>query len=194
MLRRAGFDERAESRSRQGRRQNVVGLERPAPCSIGLRRCKDGAPATRTRLRSPLARHAPRSSRSRRWNRSIPSSARSACARRAAASTRSKSASLDGLANSCGCIDHRVNGLGTCKHIEGVLAALARGRSARFAPPRGGKPARRGVSRSPRQRGAGIAVAAAGGRRPACSGPRLAAPLLEADGSAAGDAERDRGA
>src|SRR5258707_1143122 len=32
--------------------------------------------------------------------------------------------SLDGFANSCGCIDHRVNGLGTCKHIEGVLAAL----------------------------------------------------------------------
>jgi len=28
--------------------------------------------------------------------------------------------------NSCGCIDHRVNGLGTCKHIEGVLAALQR--------------------------------------------------------------------
>jgi superfamily II DNA or RNA helicase len=26
--------------------------------------------------------------------------------------------------NSCDCIDHRVNGLGTCKHIEGVLAAL----------------------------------------------------------------------
>src|SRR6266508_1020974 len=34
--------------------------------------------------------------------------------------------SLDGFANSCGCIDHRVNGLGTCKHIEGVLAALQR--------------------------------------------------------------------
>lgn len=33
---------------------------------------------------------------------------------------------LDGVANSCGCIDHRVNGLGTCKHIEGVLAALRR--------------------------------------------------------------------
>src|SRR5229473_362561 len=31
---------------------------------------------------------------------------------------------LDGFVNSCGCIDHRVNGLGTCKHIEGVLAAL----------------------------------------------------------------------
>src|SRR6202163_4025549 len=33
---------------------------------------------------------------------------------------------LDGSGNSCGCIDHRVNGLGTCKHIEGVLAALRR--------------------------------------------------------------------
>src|SRR5215469_4269603 len=31
---------------------------------------------------------------------------------------------LDIFTNSCGCIDHRVNGLGTCKHVEGVLAAL----------------------------------------------------------------------
>ncbi len=31
---------------------------------------------------------------------------------------------LNGFSNSCGCIDHRANGLGTCKHIEGVLAAL----------------------------------------------------------------------
>src|SRR6202011_5782846 len=38
--------------------------------------------------------------------------------------------SLDAPRNSCGCIDHRVNGLGTCKHIEGVLAAL-RSRGAR---------------------------------------------------------------
>src|SRR6201981_2689180 len=37
---------------------------------------------------------------------------------------------LGGFTNSCGCIDHRVNGLGTCKHIEGVLAAL-RQRNAR---------------------------------------------------------------
>jgi superfamily II DNA or RNA helicase len=34
--------------------------------------------------------------------------------------------SLEVFSNSCGCIDHRVNGLGTCKHIEGVLAALRR--------------------------------------------------------------------
>ena len=33
---------------------------------------------------------------------------------------------LAGFTNSCGCIDHRVNGLGTCKHIEGVRAALRR--------------------------------------------------------------------
>jgi len=33
---------------------------------------------------------------------------------------------LDIFTNSCGCIDHRVNGLGTCKHVEGVLAALRR--------------------------------------------------------------------
>jgi hypothetical protein len=34
--------------------------------------------------------------------------------------------SLSEPSNSCGCIDHRVNGLGTCKHIEGVIAALHR--------------------------------------------------------------------
>ena len=36
---------------------------------------------------------------------------------------------LDQLTNSCGCIDHRVNGLGTCKHIEGTLDALRRRRA-----------------------------------------------------------------
>ena len=44
--------------------------------------------------------------------------------------------SLDGLTNSCGCVDHRVNGLGTCKHIEGTLAALGAARRGRFAPRR----------------------------------------------------------
>src|SRR5205823_6734925 len=34
--------------------------------------------------------------------------------------------SFDHFTNSCGCIDHRVNRLGTCKHIEGVIAALTR--------------------------------------------------------------------
>lgn len=38
---------------------------------------------------------------------------------------------LEGRTNSCGCIDHRVNGLGTCKHIEGVLFALKKKMGAR---------------------------------------------------------------
>jgi superfamily II DNA or RNA helicase len=38
---------------------------------------------------------------------------------------------LGGRNNSCGCIDHRVNGLGTCKHIEGVLSALKKKMGAR---------------------------------------------------------------
>ena len=33
---------------------------------------------------------------------------------------------LEGVDNACSCTDHRVNGLGTCKHIEGVLAGLRR--------------------------------------------------------------------
>ena len=40
--------------------------------------------------------------------------------------------SLEGSTNSCGCIDHRVNALGTCKHVEGVLAALRRGKARAF--------------------------------------------------------------
>jgi hypothetical protein len=50
--------------------------------------------------------------------------------------------SLSDHYNSCGCIDHQVSGLGTCKHIEGVLAALRRrgvrafGQAAAAASPR----------------------------------------------------------
>jgi hypothetical protein len=40
--------------------------------------------------------------------------------------------SFDDPVNSCGCIDYRVNGLGTCKHIEGTMAAIARGRAKSF--------------------------------------------------------------
>jgi hypothetical protein len=38
---------------------------------------------------------------------------------------------LTGRSNSCGCIDHHVNGLGTCKHIEGVLFALQKNTGSR---------------------------------------------------------------
>lgn len=40
--------------------------------------------------------------------------------------------SLDGRENTCGCRDHAVNGLGTCKHVEGALYALRRGRARAF--------------------------------------------------------------
>jgi hypothetical protein len=40
--------------------------------------------------------------------------------------------SLTKFTNSCGCIDYRVNGLGTCKHIEGAIEAMVRGRSKTF--------------------------------------------------------------
>jgi hypothetical protein len=40
------------------------------------------------------------------------------------------------LSNSCGCPDHQVNGLGTCKHVEAVLAQVGRLRAARRVNPR----------------------------------------------------------
>jgi hypothetical protein len=40
--------------------------------------------------------------------------------------------SLTKFVNSCGCIDHWVNGLGACKHTEGVQAALMRGKARGF--------------------------------------------------------------
>jgi SNF2-related domain/Helicase conserved C-terminal domain len=39
---------------------------------------------------------------------------------------------LAGFTNSCGCADHQVNRLGTCKHIEGVLAALKKRRAKQY--------------------------------------------------------------
>jgi hypothetical protein len=49
--------------------------------------------------------------------------------------------SLEQRINSCGCIDHRVNALGTCKHIEGVLSALTEGDDGDFqAAAREGSP------------------------------------------------------
>src|SRR5579862_6012874 len=88
---------------------------------------------------------------------------------------------LAGPNNSCGCIDHRVNGLGTCKHIEGVLAAL-RGRS-------GARAFRRTAAEgSPRVE---IFAARAGearpmmlaSRAPGAAAPAWLAPFLTEDGA-----------
>jgi superfamily II DNA or RNA helicase len=95
--------------------------------------------------------------------------------------------SLDGFENSCGCIDHRVNTLGTCKHIEGVLAALRRGRAGAYRQATGdGSPSieiflrRRGAPEPaviwPRVGDAGIAAAR-----------HWLGPFLEPDGTLAAD-------
>jgi hypothetical protein len=44
--------------------------------------------------------------------------------------------SLEARDNSCGCPDYRVNGLGTCKHIEAVLSRVRKKRAARQPNPR----------------------------------------------------------
>ena len=49
--------------------------------------------------------------------------------------------SLDARINSCECSDHRTNGLGICKHIEGVLHRL-RGKRGVAGPDRGKLPSR----------------------------------------------------
>lgn len=48
--------------------------------------------------------------------------------------------SLSDPVNSCGCADHRANGLGTCKHVEGVLHRL-RARRGHGIAMRSGNPA-----------------------------------------------------
>jgi superfamily II DNA or RNA helicase len=100
--------------------------------------------------------------------------------------------SLDALVNSCGCIDHRVNGLGTCKHIEGVLAAL------RQAAPRKFRAA--AVAGSPRVE---VFLDRRGEARPAILWPaadthglaaarRFLAPFLSADGALPADGDTMR--
>ncbi len=65
---------------------------------------------------------------------------------------------LAGRTNSCGCVDHRVNGLGTCKHIEGVLFALKKKLGARaFARGGGQRLAARGSLSSARRRSGPLA-------------------------------------
>ena len=86
--------------------------------------------------------------------------------------------SLDGLTNSCGCIDHRVNALGTCKHIEGALAALKRGKARAFRAAAASRQSEtRNIPRPPRRGEADTRVARGGRRGVAGRGPRLAASL-----------------
>ena len=94
---------------------------------------------------------------------------------------------LNGFNNSCGCIDHRANGLGTCKHIEGVLAAL-RHRSAKAfrAAATQGTP-RIEVFLDRRGAAAPALMWPAGNRRHANAASRWLAAFIEPDGTLACD-------
>lgn len=97
--------------------------------------------------------------------------------------------SLDGFTNSCGCIDHRVNGLGTCKHIEGVLAALRRqgARALRDAAAAGSSRVEVFLDRRNAPRPAIAWPASRGGARAARNWLR---PFLEPDGELGEDPEK----
>jgi len=91
---------------------------------------------------------------------------------------------LAGRTNSCGCVDHRVNGLGTCKHIEGVLFALRKKLGARAF-------AATGARGSPRVE---IFLRRDGDPAPSLGGPALSAearafldPFLDDKGSLPSD-------
>ena len=75
--------------------------------------------------------------------------------------------------NTCECPDFRTNTLGTCKHIEAVLAVAARGDAAAAAPPQGRRhapgdlpPLRRATAPRPASAAAPLRPAAARWPRP----------------------------
>ncbi len=97
---------------------------------------------------------------------------------------------LNGFGNSCGCIDHRANGLGTCKHIEGVLVALRQRnvKAFREAAARGNPRAEVFLDR----RGAATPTLMwpRGNGRPANAVSRWLGAFIEPDGALAGDANK----
>ena len=160
---------------------------RRAPCSTGRRR-RAGAPATRTRSRCGAGAAPPRSSPSSRWSRRHPVFGTFRAQSGSGGFYEVEVRSLDAFANSCGCIDHRVNGLGTCKHIEGVLAALRQRGARKFrAAAAQGSAARRGVPRSPRRCRVRRCCGPPSGGRELQAARRFLAPFLAADGTLARD-------
>jgi SNF2-related domain/Helicase conserved C-terminal domain len=91
--------------------------------------------------------------------------------------------------NSCGCPDWRVNGLGTCKHIEGVIESLRRkGKAAFAAAASTGSPRIEVFASIDGSPSAQIRLPKPG---EACKAPKraaaLLAPLCDADGSLSGN-------
>jgi superfamily II DNA or RNA helicase len=90
--------------------------------------------------------------------------------------------SIDAPTNSCGCVDHRVSRLGTCKHIEGALEALRRrdAKAFRAAATRGNPRAEIFLDRRDTPRPVLAWPAAKGGLRPVRDWLR---PFLAPDGT-----------
>jgi hypothetical protein len=98
--------------------------------------------------------------------------------------------SLTSFTNSCGCLDYRANGLGTCKHIEGVLVALQQrgGRAFRVAAAHGSP--RIEVFLDRRGDAAPSLTWPSSDRRAARAGRRFLAPFLDPNGTLARDPAR----
>ena len=94
---------------------------------------------------------------------------------------------LDGFNNSCGCIDHRANGLGTCKHIEGVLAALRQRNAKVFREAAAQGTPRIEVFLDRRGAATPALMWPAGGCRHASAASAWLAAFIEPDGALAGD-------
>jgi hypothetical protein len=97
---------------------------------------------------------------------------------------------LNGFANSCGCIDHRVSGLGTCKHIEGVVAALRRRSAKAFRDAAARGSPRIEVFLDRRGAAAPTLVWPASDARPLNAARGWLAPFVETNGALAADANK----
>ena len=141
----------------------------PSHQPIAHRPWSAGFRTTPTRSRAGAGAAAPRSDRSSRWSATTPHFGSFRVRSAGGSQYDVEIRSLDQPLNSCGCADHRVNGLGTCKHIEGVLARLRqRGARAFAAAQRAGSPTGRTVPAAHRRSGPAAALARGpgdGGRR-----------------------------
>ena len=98
--------------------------------------------------------------------------------------------SFESFTNSCGCLDHRANGLGTCKHIEGVLAVLRQGGGRTFRVAAGRGSPRVEVFLDRRGDAAPSLAWSAVGGRTAGAARRFLAPFFGSDGTLARDPKK----
>ena len=98
--------------------------------------------------------------------------------------------SFESFTNSCSCLDHRANGLGTCKHIEGVLAVLRQGGGRTFRVAAGRGSPRVEVFLDRRGDAAPSLAWSTVGGRTAGAARRFLAPFFGSDGTLARDPKK----